>query len=109
MDKKLFSDAVSLAIEQALSARDHPDLGCFEAVLGMGELIDRLTIVNIKLYELKDKVMQSEDQKFKAWAAERDVELCRLRALLKKCIDLKLIGMILDPAAPILDESKHYG
>ena len=62
----------------------------FEELLSMGELADRLTIVNIKLYKLKDDVMDSEDSEFKSWAAEQDVYLVRERARLKRCIDEKL-------------------
>tara|TARA_Y100001951_G_C11140087_1_gene183143 strand:- start:135 stop:488 length:354 start_codon:yes stop_codon:yes gene_type:complete len=62
----------------------------FEGLISMGELVDRLTIVNIKLYNLKNEVMDSKDQTFRSWAAEQDVYLVEERARLKKCIDEKL-------------------
>jgi len=66
----------------------------FETLLSFGELVDRLSIVNFKLYNLKDKVMESEDPEFKAWASEHDVILVEERARLKRCIDLKLLSII---------------
>ena len=38
--------------------------------------------------------MSSEDDKFKAWAAEEDVRLVEERARLKRCIDEKLLTVI---------------
>jgi hypothetical protein len=61
----------------------------------MGELVDRLTIVNIKLYNLKNEVMRRQDDKeFCAQAAVEDVALVMERARLKKCIDEKLVYVI---------------
>ncbi len=62
----------------------------FEGLISMGELVDRLTIVNIKLYNLKNEVMDNKNKTFRAWAAEQDVYLVEERARLKKCIDEKL-------------------
>ena len=62
----------------------------FEKLFSLGELVDRLTIVNIKLFNLKDDVMKNQDSKFRAWAAEHDVHLVSERAKLKRCIDQKV-------------------
>ena len=63
----------------------------FSKLLSMGELVDRLTIVNIKLYNLKNEVMKRQkDKSFCAQAAVEDVALVMERARLKKCIDEKL-------------------
>lgn len=78
----------------------------FEGLLSMGELVDRLSIVNFKLYTLKNKVMQSEDPEFKAWAAEEDVRLVEERARLKRCIDEKMVAMI--AGSTFNAESKLY-
>jgi hypothetical protein len=67
----------------------------FSKLLSFGELVDRLSIINFKLYRLKDAVMnKSDDEKFRAWAAIEDVKLVEERARLKKCIDEKLIYII---------------
>ena len=67
----------------------------FEELLSFGELVDRLSIVNFKLFTLKDEVMKrSSDAKFCAWASVEDVRLVKERSRLKKCIDKKLISTI---------------
>ena len=67
----------------------------FEELISMGELVDRLSIINFKLYTLKDEVMRKpDDNDFKSWASVEDVKLCRERSRLKACIDKKLIYMI---------------
>lgn len=66
----------------------------FEVLLSFGELVDRLSIINFKLYKLKDKVVDNEDVKFRAWASVEDIKLVEERARLKRCIDEKLISMI---------------
>jgi hypothetical protein len=87
----------------------------FEELLSMGELVDRLSIVNFKLYKLKDEVMdRQDDDEFKSWASVEDVKLVRERARLKKCIDEKLIGIISringgDESAGFNPEVKKYG
>ena len=87
----------------------------FEELLSMGELVDRLSIVNFKLYTLKDEVMKrSEDSVFKSWASEEDVKLCRERSRLKACIDQKLIHTIDriyhgDNTGGFNEETKKYG
>jgi hypothetical protein len=87
----------------------------FEELLSMGELVDRLSIVNFKLYKLKDEVMlRPDDNKFKSWASVEDVKLVRERARLKKCIDEKVISMFKrykdgDINAGFNPEVKKYG
>ncbi len=77
-------------------------------LLSMGELIDRLSIVNYKLYDLKNQVMKNQDkEKFLAVAAIKDVALVEERARLKRAIDEKLIAMITNPNYN--PEIKSYG
>jgi hypothetical protein len=67
----------------------------FEELMSFGELVDRLSIVNFKLYTLKDEVMRrTSDNEFRAWASVEDVRLVKERSRLKKCIDEKLISTI---------------
>lgn len=93
-----FSTIIDLVIEQAIENHDDSyDLGNpFEELISMGELVDRLSIINFKLYRLKDKVMDTPDNdvRFKAWASVEDVKLVMERARLKRCIDEKLITII---------------
>ena len=87
----------------------------FEEILSMGELVDRLSIVNFKLYKLKDDVMLKEnDDEFKSWASVEDVKLVKERARLKRCIDAKLISVINkisngDSSGGFNPEVKKYG
>ena len=77
--------------DNSYELRDNP----FEELISMGELVDRLSIVNFKLYKLKDEVMdRQDDEKFKSWASVEDVKLVMERAKLKRCIDEKLITTI---------------
>jgi hypothetical protein len=87
----------------------------FSKLLSMGELVDRLSIINFKLYRLKDEVMnRKEDEKFRAWASVEDVRLVEERARLKRCIDEKLISTIRqvqsgDETGGFNPEVKKYG
>jgi len=87
----------------------------FEGLLSFGELVDRLSIVNFKLFTLKDEVMRRpEDIKFRSWASVEDVRLVKERARLKRCIDEKLTSTIArvisgDPTAGFNAEVKKYG
>ena len=80
----------------------------FQELISLGELVDRLTIVNIKLYNLKNEVMQnSSNYEFLAKSALLDVALVKERARLKSCIDLKMKAMIKGDSYNI--EVKSYG
>tara|TARA_R110000744_G_scaffold65330_1_gene134136 strand:- start:452 stop:808 length:357 start_codon:yes stop_codon:yes gene_type:complete len=83
-------------------------------LISMGELVDRLSIVNFKLYTLKDKVMESTDESFRAWASVEDVKLVMERSRLKKAIDGKLVYLINkilsgDETGGVNSEVKRYG
>ena len=86
----------------------------FEKLVSMGELVDRLTIINLKLYNLKDAQVRFTEQKDLAWTAKEDVRLVEERARLKACIDEKLLAMISrvvqgDSAGGFNREVKKYG
>lgn len=87
----------------------------FEELLSLGEIVDRLSIVNFKLYTLKDTVMNRQDDlEFCAWASVEDVKLVKERSRLKRCIDQKMISMISmisngDESAGFNPEVKKYG
>jgi len=112
------SDLIDLKIEDAIRKYDNSyELkdNSFEQLLSLGELVDRLSIVNFKLYKLKDEVMlRAEDEKFKSWASVEDVKLVRERARLKKCIDEKVLSIISrvkngDSTGGFNAEVKKYG
>jgi hypothetical protein len=101
MDEKMtkkISDLIDEQIITSIKKYDNSyklDNNSFEELISMGELIDRLSIINFKLYRLKDEVMnRQEDNDFKSWASVEDVKLVIERARLKKCIDEKLIKII---------------
>jgi hypothetical protein len=87
----------------------------FEEMLSFGELVDRLSIVNFKLFTLKDEVMRrTEDNDFKSWASVEDVKLVKERSRLKRCIDEKMVAMIAriskgDATGGFNPEVKKYG
>jgi hypothetical protein len=116
------SDSIESAILNAIQEYDGSfelsdsiSENSFETLISMGELVDRLSIVNFKLYKLKDEVMnRPDDQDFRAWASVEDVRLVEERARLKKCIDVKTIGMFRkyqsgDQEAGFNPEVKKYG
>lgn len=87
----------------------------YEDLISMGEIVDRLSIVNFKLFTLKDEVMKRQkDKNFCAWASIEDVKLVKERSRLKKCIDQKLVSMINkvingDKSGGFNPEVKKYG
>ena len=92
-----YSSAVDSVIENSIKNYDGSyTLGSsFEELITMGELVDRLSIVNFKLFKLKDTVMQKKDDKdFCSWASVEDVKLCRERSRLKNALDEKLSAII---------------
>ncbi len=107
----------SIINKSILSYDDSYELkdNCFEELISMGELVDRLSIVNFKLYKLKDEVIIREsDDTFKSWASVEDVKLVKERSRLKKCIDEKIISIIHrinkgDMTAGFNAEVKNYG
>ena len=111
------SDSIDDHIKQAITLYDNSYelTNPFEELLSFGELVDRLSIVNFKLYKLKDEVMiRPSDERFGVWAAVEDVKLVRERARLKKCIDEKLISTIArinsgDSSGGFNPEVKKYG
>jgi hypothetical protein len=113
----MISDNIDNIIINAVKNYDGSyELGnSFEELLSLGELVDRLSIINFKLYKLKDEVMvRPEDEKFKAWASVEDVKLVRERARLKRCIDEKTIALIHrctsgDKSGGFNPEVKKYG
>jgi len=119
MDKNL-SDLIDLKIKDSIKNYDNSyslaeENNPFEELLSLGELVDRLSIINFKLYKLKDEVMlRFNDEDFKSWASVEDVKLVKERSRLKKCIDEKLLKMFLrfksgDENAGFNPEVKKYG
>ena len=87
----------------------------FEEMMSFGELVDRLSIVNFKLFTLKDEVMKRPtDNDFRSWASVEDVKLVKERSRLKRCIDEKLVAVITriskgDTSGGFNPEVKKYG
>src|SRR3990167_10370388 len=113
------SDNIEQIINEAIKKDDEKiyliDSNPYEDLISLGELIDRLTICNYKLYRLKDDVMKPEATKlFKEWAATQDVNLVVERSRLKSCIDHKVIAMFHNYkydniVASYNPETKKYG
>jgi len=115
MDKPSLSYAIEEVVTDAVKNYDgsYNSEDLFKELLSMGELVDRLSIVNFKLFTLKDKVMETEDAEFRAWASEEDVKLVMERSRLKRAIDEKLIYTVskIDNGEDIafIPEVKRYG
>lgn len=112
-----YSSSVDLEINNAIKNYDgsyNLNSG-FEELVTMGELVDRLSIVNFKLFKLKDTVMlKKEDKDFCAWASVEDVKLCKERSRLKNALDQKLVAIIQriksgDSTGGFNGETKLYG
>lgn len=114
---KNFSENIDNIIHEAIDNYDgsYQCDNSFEKLLSMGELVDRLSIVNFKLFTLKDRVMDNRDDvEFCSWASVEDVRLVEERARLKRCIDEKLLFIIARKINNSVDgefnaESKKYG
>jgi len=89
------ANAVDLAIDKAIErydgSWDFEEPSPIDDLISCSELIDRLSIINFKLYNLKNAVMQNQGNRaFLARAAVIDVHLCEERSRLKNAINHKL-------------------
>jgi len=114
----MLSDKIDWEIDEAIKTFKpeyaFKEINEFEKLIGMGELIDRLSIVNIKLFKLKDLQKTETDLKILADSCKKDVALCEERNRLKSCIDSKLLSIINkilngDKAGGLNKEIKYYG
>lgn len=113
----MISDEIDKIINKAIEEFDDSHFleSPFEKLISFSELVDRLSIVNFKLYRLKDKVIDktlADDECIRA--AIEDVRLCEERSRLKRCINDKLIAIIKramenDETADPNPEVKDYG
>jgi hypothetical protein len=85
-------------------------------LITFSELIDKLTVINIKLYHLLDKTAEL-DRKSEKTADEialiitlsgENIRLVKQRSNLKSAIDKKLNLAIKSGGTEILDEVKNY-
>jgi len=80
------------------------------------ELIDKLSIVNIKLFNLLDKTAEldkkveksKEDIDMIVKLSGENIRLATQRSNLKSAIDTKLNIAIKNGGVEVLDEGKHY-
>ena len=76
---------------------------------GVGEMIEKLCIANIKLFNICDKkanIVKDPDSYSKeeiVRVLEMDIELCKTRGRLKSQIDSEILG------AEAIEEIKNYG
>lgn len=81
----------------------------------IGELIEKLCIANIKLFETcnqKANMAKSPNdftKKQMAQVMKKDIELCKQRAMLKTAIDNELNRSIVSGGTTVIDEVKNYG
>lgn len=81
----------------------------------IGELVEKLSIANMKLFALCDKKADiakdpssfSKDEVVEV--LRRDIELCKQRASLKKRIDQAINDAIMNGGTSVIDEVKNYG
>lgn len=77
-----------------------------EQIVSVGELIDKLAIVNIKLYDVKSRQSESENPEFLAKLVKQDISLCKERSQLKNAISRKVLTML--NSGDIVEEVKTY-
>lgn len=82
--------------------------------VSLSELIDKLVIVNLKLFKLKDLQQESDDPEKLAQSAKKDVSLCKERNLLKNAIQQKFLALVVEAQKGSIDmeggaEVKMYG
>ena len=109
---EIIQKQVELAVERFDGSYNNEDP--LKDLVSIGELVDRLSIVNFKLYTLKDKVMEATDDTFRSWASVEDVKLVMERSRLKRAIDSQLVYMINtilsgDTSGGTNPEVKRYG
>lgn len=81
----------------------------------IGELIEKLIIANVKLYNIcdeKSRMADSPENYTKSDMARvmgADIELCKQRAALKRKIDAEVNSAIIDGRTDVIDEVKNYG
>ena len=88
-----------------------------EELITFSELIDKLTVVNIKLFNLLERTAElnlkekktTEDIKLIVDLSGENIRLVKLRSNLKTAIDKKLNDAIRSGGTDILDEVKNYG
>lgn len=84
------------------------------ALVSLGELIDRLSIVNIKLWRVKDLQANETDPEKVFQLTKNDIELCKERSLLKRALNRHLSHLVSahlrsPEAFPYNEEVKIYG
>ena len=101
-------------LKESLEGRG-PEPVAFMELDGFAELVDRLAIVNIKLFKLKDLQTEETDEKILAASAKLDVDLCKTRSKLKNALNAKIAQIIQDVCDSDVDfnpqepEVKVYG
>lgn len=87
--------------------------GCGRRMIG--EFVEKLSIANIKLYEVCDKkadIVKDPSKYSKDEIVEvlrKDIELCKQRAMLKNAIDNKISQAIMSGSSSVVNEVKNYG
>ena len=75
------------------------------------ELVDKLSIVNVKLYMVKEKQSQVTEETPKEELKrliDQDLSLCRERSILKKEINAALLNAVKTGSVAQLQEVKQY-
>lgn len=103
------ADVLDNEVQTVLEKGDHRKVqdSAIEKLVTIGELVDRLTIVNKRLWELKDAVANSNDDLFKSEAAQKDIDLVLERSIVKAAITDKIVHMV--RRAVIQYESQNLG
>ncbi len=103
------------ATVKSFDPRRKVDYHAIESLVSVGDLIDKLSIVNCKLYTLKNQVAQNKSNtELCAALAAEDVFLCEERSRLRRAIDEKIIAICHrvvsgDTTGGFNPEIKRYG
>jgi len=104
----MISDEIQKLIESAIINGDL-DLSMVSSCVGFAELIDKLTICNLKLFKVKDLQadLDPNDTALAYDLIKKDIALCKERSLLKGAIDMKLLEIVKEKEVVV--EQKVYG
>lgn len=87
-------ETIEVAVRKALENHENYPVSPLDALVTFGELVDRLAIVNIKLYHVKHREKELSDPVQLAAAAKEDILLCKERSVLKNCINEKIVALV---------------
>ena len=110
----LISQIINNQIEQVLENPQNTFGNSVSKLISFGELVDKLTICNNKLFKVKDQQadLKEEESDLAIELVRKDIALCKERSQIKRAIDFKLreiIKSLISDQDEFVAEEKLYG